>query len=152
MTHRDTRSALRVKLTRDRFGGHVPLPAPRSIPAVGFYCQGVEGGQGSTPWRHRDVSRLCSGLPGQGGSPAETGEIRLGSGAQWSDRLLGEDAPAGGGGGGGRTTLLRLTGASSSQSASSMRGISGAESSMRNSGWLMKLWMELRASGVSRPS
>lgn len=49
-------------------------------------------------------------------------------------------------------TKLRLVGLSSSDSASSIRGMARSESSMRNSGWVMKLWMELRDSGVSKPS
>lgn len=49
-------------------------------------------------------------------------------------------------------TKLRLVGLSSSDSASSIRGMARSESSMRNSGWFMKLWMELRDSGVSKPS
>lgn len=108
---------------------------------------------------HSEVSRLWRGLPGHGGSPAELEDIRAGIGTMRSMALLfwlGED---GRGGrvdspisGGGRTREFRLVGASSSQSASSIRGILFTESVMRNSGWLMKLWMELRASGVSRPS
>lgn len=47
---------------------------------------------------------------------------------------------------------LRLVGASSSASVSSMRGMEGSESSILNSGWVMKLWMELRDSGFSSPS
>lgn len=42
--------------------------------------------------------------------------------------------------------------ASSSMSVSSMRGMWGVESSILNSGWVMKLWMEVRDSGFSRPS
>lgn len=48
--------------------------------------------------------------------------------------------------------LWRLVGASSSASVSSMRGMCGSESSMRNSGWVMKLWMDVRDSGFSSPS
>lgn len=47
---------------------------------------------------------------------------------------------------------LRLVGASSSASVSSMRGIWGSESSIRNSGWVMKLWIDDRESGFSSPS
>lgn len=47
---------------------------------------------------------------------------------------------------------LRLVGASSSASVSSMRGIWGSESSIRNSGWVMKLWIDVRDSGFSSPS
>lgn len=47
---------------------------------------------------------------------------------------------------------LRLVGASSSASVSSMRGMWGSESSIRNSGWVMKLWMDVRDSGFSSPS
>lgn len=47
---------------------------------------------------------------------------------------------------------LRLVGASSSASVSSMRGIWGSESSIRNSGWVMKLWIDVRESGFSSPS
>lgn len=113
----------------------------------------------------RDVSRLCRGLPGQGGNPGEFGVISpdlegsLSSGTMPSMALLfwlGEDwgcvrldSP---GRGGGMTMELRLVGASSSPSTSSMSGMCVSESSMRNSGWVMKLWMELRDSGVSRPS
>lgn len=114
----------------------------------------------------REVSRLCRGLPGQGGSPAELGGIRpdrepsLCSGMMRSNALLfwlGEDgrgcrldSPVSVSGGG--MTEFRLVGGSSSSSFSSISGIWVSKSSMRNSGWLMKLWMELRDSGVSRPS
>ena len=114
---------------------------------------------------HSEVSRLCRGLPGHGGRLAELDGIRpaleasLCSGVITSMALLfwlGEgwsggslDSPVSGGG---IMMEIRLVGASSSPSFSSIRGIWGSESSIRNSGWLMKLWMELRASGVSRPS
>lgn len=52
----------------------------------------------------------------------------------------------------GRLAELRLVGASSSASVSSMRGMWGSESSIRNSGWVMKLWIDVRASGFSSPS
>lgn len=98
---------------------------------------------------YREVSRLCSGLPGVGE------RIVLAISLCWwkpllSDALLfwlGDKT-----GGSGEGVLFRLVGASSSGSVSSMRGMDGSESSIRNSGWLMKLWMELRDSGVSRPS
>lgn len=83
-----------------------------------------------------EVSRLCRGLPGHGGSPAELGAISpdlepsLCIGLMQSMALLfwlGED---GRGGrlespvsGGGMTVELRLVGYSSSPSTSSMRGI-----------------------------
>lgn len=112
-----------------------------------------------------DVSRLCRGLPGHGGKPGEFGVISpdlegsLSSGTMPSmallfwldedwrcDRL---DIPVRGGG---MMIELRLVGGSSSPSISSMSGMCVSESSMRNSGWVMKLWMELRDSGVSSPS
>lgn len=112
-----------------------------------------------------EVSKLCRGLPGHGGNPGEFGaisadlEVSFSSGTMLSRALLfwlGEDcgcdrldSPVRGGG---MTMELRLVGASSSPSTSSMSGMCVSESSMRNSGWVMKLWMELRDSGVSRPS
>lgn len=123
------------------------------------------GGQGSD---QREVSRLCRGLPGTKGVP-DLGP----SGRRWlllSTALLfwfgdGEtgvvgaavDVGVGVGEGGVGVVLrglaeLRLVGASSSASVSSMRGIWGSESSIRNSGWVMKLWMDVRDSGFSSPS
>lgn len=113
----------------------------------------------------REVSRLCSGLPGAEGVP-DLGP----SGRRWlllSTALLfwfGEGemgvvgAAVGGVGEGGVGVALRglaelrLVGASSSASVSSIRGIWGSESSIRNSGWVMKLWMDVRDSGFSSPS
>lgn len=115
----------------------------------------------------RAVSRLCIGLAG-----AEGVSDLPASGRRWlplSTALLfwlgdgeagvaGSPAWVGDGGGGGegvalrREAELRLVGASSSASVSSMRGMWGSESSIRNSGWVMKLWMELRDSGFSSPS
>lgn len=119
----------------------------------------------------REVSRLCRGLPGAEGVP-DLGP----SGRRWlllSTALLfwfgeGETGVAGaagvgvvvvvGGGEGGVGVVLRglaelrLVGASSSASVSSMRGIWGSESSIRNSGWVMKLWIDDRDSGFSNPS
>lgn len=123
------------------------------------------GGQGSN---QREVSRLCRGLPGAKGVP-DLGP----SGRRWlllSTALLfwfgeGEtgvvgaavDVGVGVGEGGVGVVLrglaeLRLVGASSSASVSSMRGIWGSESSIRNSGCVMKLWMDVRDSGFSSPS
>ncbi|MEQ2162693.1 hypothetical protein GOODEAATRI_022417 [Goodea atripinnis] len=45
-----------------------------------------------------------------------------------------------------------LSSDSSSTSVSSISGMLWMRSLMRNSGWAMKLWMELRDSGFSRPS
>lgn len=83
-----------------------------------------------------EVSRLCRGLPGHGGSPAELGGISpdlepsLCSGMMQSMALLfwlGEDGRGGKWDspdrGGGMMMELRLVGASSSPSTSSMRGI-----------------------------
>lgn len=113
----------------------------------------------------REVSRLCRGLPGAEGVP-DLGP----SGRRWlllSTALLfwfGEGeigvvgAAVGGVGEGGVGVALRglaelrLVGASSSASVSSIRGIWGSESSIRNSGWVMKLWMDVRDSGFSSPS
>lgn len=110
----------------------------------------------------REVSRLCRGLPG-----ADVGT----SGRRWfplSTALLfwlgdGETARVGVGVGVGEgeggvgvalrgLAELRLVGASSSASVSSIRGMWGSESSIRNSGWVMKLWMDVRDSGFSSPS
>lgn len=100
----------------------------------------------------REVSRLCRGLPGAVGVP-DLGP----SGRRWlplSTALLfwfGEGETGGfkgvgvGEGEGGVGVVLRglaelrLVGASSSASVSSMRGMWGSESSIRNSGWVMKL-------------
>lgn len=115
----------------------------------------------------REVSRLCRGLPGAEGVP-DLGP----SGRRWlllSTALLfwfgdGETGAVGaavagvGEGGVGEGVALRglaelrLVGASSSASVSSMRGIWGSESSIRNSGWVMKLWIDVRDSGFSSPS
>lgn len=61
-----------------------------------------------------------------------------------------------GGGGGLRRAGCRcwylLSSDSSSTSVSSISGMLWMRSLMRNSGWAMKLWMELRDSGFSRPS
>lgn len=118
----------------------------------------------------REVSRLCRGLPGAEGVP-DLGP----SGRRWLLLLstallfwLGEAETGVGvagatgaavmvGEGGVGVVLrglaeLRLVGASSSASVSSMRGIWGSESSIRNSGWFMKLWMDDRDSGFSSPS
>lgn len=111
----------------------------------------------------REVSRLCRGLPGAEGVP-DLGP----SGRRWlllSTALLfwfgeGETGAVGAtvvGEGGVGVALrglaeLRLVGASSSASVSSMRGIWGSESSIRNSGWVMKLWIDDRDSGFSSPS
>lgn len=116
----------------------------------------------------REVSRLCSGLPGAEGFP-DLGP----SGRRWlllSTALLfwfgegetgvvGAAVVAGEGEGEGGVGValrglaeLRLVGASSSASVSSMRGIWGSESSIRNSGWVMKLWIDVRDSGFSSPS
>lgn len=119
----------------------------------------------------REVSRLCRGLPGAEGVP-DLGP----SGRRWlllSTALLfwfgegvtgvvgamvvGEGEGEGGVGVGEGVALrglaeLRLVGASSSASVSSMRGIWGSESSIRNSGWVMKLWIDDRDSGFSSPS
>lgn len=61
-----------------------------------------------------------------------------------------------GGGGGLRRAGCRcwylLCSDSSSTSVSSISGMLWMRSLMRNSGWAMKLWMELRESGFSRPS
>lgn len=117
----------------------------------------------------REVSRLCKGLPGAEGVP-DLGP----SGRRWlllSTALLfwfgeGETGVVGatvvgegeGEGGVGEGVALRglaelrLVGASSSASVSSMRGMWGSESSIRNSGWVMKLWMDDRDSGFSSPS
>lgn len=115
-----------------------------------------------------EVSRLCSGLPGAEGVP----DLRP-SGRRWlllSTALLfwfgegetgvvGATVVAGKGVGEGGVGValrglaeLRLVGASSSASVSSMRGIWGSESSIRNSGWVIKLWMDDRDSGFSNPS
>lgn len=114
---------------------------------------------------HREVSRLCRGLPGHRGRVEEFWAMRLDlglslcSGTTRSSALLFWLREVGNGtrlgsvvSGGGAMTELRLVGGSSSLSFSSIKGIRGSESPMRNSGWLMKLWMELRDSGVSRPS
>lgn len=121
----------------------------------------------------RDVSRLCSGLPGAEGVPdlggppgrrwlllstallfwfgeGETGVVVVGA-------LVVVVVGVGVGEGGVGVALrglaeLRLVGASSSASVSSMRGMWGSESSIRNSGWVMKLWMDVRDSGFSSPS
>lgn len=110
----------------------------------------------------REVSRLCKGLPGADRVP-DLGP----SGRRWlllSTALLfwfgegetGAVRVAVGEGGVGVALRglaeLRLVGASSSASVSSMRGIWGSESSIRNSGWVMKLWMDVRDSGFSSPS
>lgn len=116
----------------------------------------------------REVSRLCSGLPGAKGAP-DLGP----SGRRWlllSTALLfwfgegetgvvGATVVAGEGVGEGGVGValrglaeLRLVGASSSASVSSIRGIWGSESSIRNSGWVMKLWIDDRDSGFSSPS
>lgn len=116
----------------------------------------------------REVSRLCRGLPGAEGVP-DLGP----SGRRWlllSTALLfwfgeGETGVVGAtvvvvasvGEGGVGVVLrglaeLRLVGASSSASVSSMRGIWGSESSILNSGWVMKLWIDDRDSGFSSPS
>lgn len=111
----------------------------------------------------REVSRLCRGLPGAERVP-DLGP----SGRRWlllSTALLfwfgeGETGVVGvtvvGEGGVGVVLRglaeLRLVGASSSASVSSMRGIWGSESSIRNSGWVIKLWIDDRDSGFSSPS
>lgn len=103
----------------------------------------------------REVSRLCSGLPGAESVP-DLGP----SGRRWlllstallfwfgerDTGVLGATVVAGDGVGEGGVGVvlrglaeLRLVGASSSASVSSMRGIWGSESSIRNSGWVMKL-------------
>lgn len=123
----------------------------------------------------REVSRLCRGLPGAEGVPdlgpsgrrwlllstallfwfgeGEMGTVRAGSVGVG----VGEGEGEGEGEGGVGVALrglaeLRLVGASSSASVSSMRGMWGSESSIRNSGWVMKLWMDVRDSGFSSPS
>lgn len=83
-----------------------------------------------------EVSRLCKGLPGQGGSPAELGgtsadlEMSLCNGMTRSKALLFSLGVKGRGGwldnpvsGGGMKIEFRLVGGSSSLSFSSMRGI-----------------------------
>lgn len=116
----------------------------------------------------REVSRLCSGLPGAEGVP-DLGP----SGRRWlllstallfwfgegetgvvgSRVVMGEGVGEGGVGVALRGLAeLRLVGASSSASVSSMRGIWGSESSIRNSGWVIKLWIDVRDSGFSSPS
>lgn len=114
----------------------------------------------------REVSRLCRGLPGAEGVP-DLGP----SGRRWlllSTALLfwfgegetgvvGAAVVVGEGEGGVGVVLrglaeLRLVGASSSASVSSMRGIWGSESSIRNSGCVIKLWIDDRDSGFSSPS
>lgn len=109
-------------------------------------AQSVEEGGGAD---QRDVSTLCMGLSGAEGMAG-----LLLSKKRWtplSTALLfwlgnGE------GGGGGVGVAFLFVGASSSASVSSMRGMWGSESSIRNSGWVIKLWIELRDSGFSSPS
>lgn len=125
---------------------------------------GGRGGRGEGGGSdQREVSRLCRGLPGADGVPD-----LVPSGRRWlllSTALLfwfgeGETGVVGAavaGEGGVGVALrglaeLRLVGASSSASVSSMRGIWGSESSIRNSGWVMKLWIDVRDSGFSSPS
>ncbi len=95
----------------------------------------------------RDVSRLCMGLPG-----AEGVAGLLGSRKRWMPLSTALLFWLGEGGGGGVGVVFLLVGASSSASVSSIRGMWGSESSIRNSGWVMKLWMEVRDSGFSVPS
>lgn len=113
----------------------------------------------------REVSRLCRGLPGAEGVPdlGPSGRRWLllstallfwfGEGETGAVRAVGVDVGEGGVGVVLRGLAeLRLVGASSSASVSSMRGIWGSESSIRNSGWVMKLWIDVRDSGFSSPS
>lgn len=115
----------------------------------------------------RDVSRLCRGLLG-----AEGVADLVPSGRRWlllstallfwlgerDSGVVGAAVTGEGVGEGGVGVVLRglaelrLVGASSSASVSSMRGMWGSESSIRNSGWVMKLWMDVRDSGFSSPS
>lgn len=94
-------------------------------------------------YNQSDVSKLCSGLPGD----EEVADLFI-SMVRWIPLstallfLLGE--------GGGLE--LRFVGASSSASVSSIRGMWGSESSILNSGWVIKLWIELLDSGFSNPS
>lgn len=113
----------------------------------------------------REVSRLCRGLPGAEGVPDLVPSGRrwlllstallfwFGEGETGAVRAVGVDVGEGGVGVVLRGLAeLRLVGASSSASVSSMRGIWGSESSIRNSGWVMKLWIDVRDSGFSSPS
>lgn len=94
-------------------------------------------------YNQSDVSKLCSGLPGD----EEVADLFI-SIVRWIPLstallfLLGE--------GGGLE--LRFVGASSSASVSSIRGMCGSESSILNSGCVIKLWIELLDSGFSNPS
>lgn len=94
-------------------------------------------------YNQSDVSKLCRGLPGD----EEVADLFI-SMVRWIPLstallfLLGE--------GGGLE--LRFVGASSSASVSSIRGMWGSESSILNSGWVIKLWIELLDSGFSNPS
>lgn len=127
----------------------------------------------------REVSRLCRGLPGAEGVPdlgasgrrwlllstallfwfgdGETGAGVTAGVTSGASGSVGGSVVQGVGEGGVGVELrglaeLRLVGASSSASVSSMRGIWGSESSIRNSGWVMKLWIDDRDSGFSSPS
>lgn len=111
----------------------------------GSECGEREGGGAD----QRDVSTLCMGLAGAEG----VADLLL-SKKRWAPLStallfwLGD----GEGGGGGVGVAFLFVGASSSASVSSMRGMWGSESSIRNSGWVIKLWIELRDSGFSSPS
>lgn len=108
---------------------------------VGVVCSGRGGAD------QRDVSRLCMGLAG-----AEGVAGLLLSRKRWMPLSTALLFWLGEGGGGGVGVAFLFVGASSSASVSSIRGMWGSESSIRNSGWVMKLWMEVRDSGFSSPS
>lgn len=105
-------------------------------------CCLEKGEAGRSKFRDQtDVSKLCKGLSGSG---------MVSSAILLSIALLfvlrGEDSP-------GLSSLCFLSSsASKSSSVPSRNGVSGSSSSWMNSGWVMKLWMELLDSGFSRPS